>query len=254
MYWDQLASAQLSQLSRSIPVILPVAATEQHGPHLPLATDRMIGEHFCQQLDKEMSQDILILPSMAIGCSEHHLDFTGSLSLQHETFLQQAENILSCVLLHGFKKLFILNSHGGNQGIGQVLVEKFGHRHPNCEIIFTSWWKVASEDLLLLSETGPGGVGHAGEFETSLMLCIAPHLVQLARIDEPHNRPTFSWATMDLLRASPVSYFRSMKQMTPNGVFGHPKAATEEKGKAITQLVVQALTKILSEYKEGWKG
>jgi len=174
MIWDQLTSPEIDALDRSIPVILPVAAIEQHGAHLPLATDRMIGEYFCQQLHGEIPDNILILPTMSVGCSEHHLDFRGSLTLQHDTFLRQAEDILGSVAHHGFKNLIIFNSHGGNSGIAQVIVEHFGKRHPECRIVLATWWKITGEALFNLNETGAGGVGHAGEFETSLMMTIAP--------------------------------------------------------------------------------
>ena len=123
MNWDQLTSPEIDALDRSIPVILPVAAIEQHGLHLPLATDRMIVEYFCQQLNEAIPDQVLILPVMSVGCSEHHMEFTGSLTLKHDTFQQQAEDILGSVVVHGFKNLIIYNSHGGNLGISQVIVE-----------------------------------------------------------------------------------------------------------------------------------
>ncbi|MDH3648967.1 MAG: creatininase family protein, partial [Saprospiraceae bacterium] len=128
MYWDQLTSGQIDQVDKSIPVLLPVAATEQHGPHLPLSTDRMIGEHFCTELDKKQPDDVLILPTIGVGCSEHHLDFPGSLSVQHETLLRTITDQVSSVIHHGFRHVIVFNSHGGNQAIGQTFVETFGYR------------------------------------------------------------------------------------------------------------------------------
>ena len=136
MNWDQLTSHEIGALDRNIPVILPVAATEQHGAHLPVATDRMIGEYFCQQLSREIPENVLILPAMAVGCSEHHMDFRGSLTLSHDTFLRQAEDILGSVAHHGFKNLIILNSHGGNSAIATVIVEHFGNRHPEIKAAY----------------------------------------------------------------------------------------------------------------------
>ena len=118
MYWDQLTSPDLDQLDKSIPVILPIAATEQHGAHLPLATDRMINDHFCQELNQRIPQQVLILPIISVGCSEHHTDFAGSLTVQHTTFLNQLMDIAGCVAKYQFKNLVVLNSHGGNQSIG----------------------------------------------------------------------------------------------------------------------------------------
>ena len=245
MNWDQLTSHEIGALDRNIPVILPVAATEQHGAHLPVATDRMIGEYFCQQLSREIPENVLILPAMAVGCSEHHMDFRGSLTLSHDTFLRQAEDILGSVAHHGFKNLIILNSHGGNSAIATVIVEHFGNRHPECRVVAATWWKITGNALFDLNETGEGGVGHAGEFETSLMMAIAPELVHHDKIEVKKNEPNFEWATGDLLRGPAASFYRSMKGNTPNGVFGDPQKVSAEKGEQISDIVVRALKKIV---------
>lgn len=245
MYWDQLTSTRLGELGRSIPVILPVAATEQHGAHLPLATDRMIGEHFCRQLHLQIPEDVLILPTVSVGCSAHHLDFPGSLSVAHKTFLHQLTDISECVVKHGFRNLLVLNSHGGNQAIGQTFLEIFGHMHPEAKIMLATWWRIALEELKELTQTPQGGTGHAGEFETSLMLLIAPELVDLSKTKPKANVPTFEWAEGDMLVGPRASLYRSMKEMTPTGVYGEAGAGNKEKGEQITKVVVAALRKII---------
>lgn len=244
MIWDQLTSPQLGALNRDIPVILPVSATEQHGPHLPLATDRMIGEYFCQQLDLSIPDQVLILPIVSVGYSQHHMEFPGSLSITHSTFIGQIEDILDSVVSHGFKNLIILNSHGGNLAVGQLLLEKLGAKYSNSQLVFATWWKIVADKLFELNETGPGGVGHAGEFETSLMLKIAPSLVHLDRMEGKKNRKSYDWTELDMLRGSSASLYRSMGDMTENGVFGDPTNASTEKGQQIIDLVVPALKNI----------
>ncbi|HUF11287.1 MAG TPA: creatininase family protein [Rhodothermales bacterium] len=251
MYWDQLTSPQIDRIDRRIPVILPMAATEQHGPHLPLATDRLIGEYFCRELNERMPESILILPSMSVGCSDHHLDFAGSLSLRHDTFLRHAEDVLKSVIAHRFTRIVLLNSHGGNQGIGQVAFESLGYQNPQVKVMFATWWKVAAEELLHLNESGPGGIGHAGEFETSLIMLIAPGLVDTKAMQPPANLASFSWAEADLIRGASASVYRRMRQMTSNGAFGDPSAASAEKGRAITELVVEALAAMLTDFRNG---
>lgn len=248
MNWDHLTRPEIDALDRSIPVILPVAAIEQHGLHLPLATDRMIVEHFCQQLNEDIPDKVLILPVMSVGCSEHHMDFPGTLTLQHNTFLQQAEDILGSVASHGFKNLLIYNSHGGNLAISQVIVEHFGHRHPECRIVLVTWWKIVADALFGLNETGEGGVGHAGEFETSLMMLIAPELVHHDKIEGKKNQQSFEWANGDMLRSPKASLYRSMKAMTPIGVFGDVRKHSAEKGQKITDLAVEGLRKIVLDH------
>ncbi|MEM9659005.1 MAG: creatininase family protein, partial [Planctomycetota bacterium] len=102
MYWQELTRPGLETFDRNTPVILPVAAIEQHGPHLPLATDRIINEHLCGALDQAAGDQVLILPTMPVGCSRHHMDFVGTLTLTHETFITVAKETLECVASHGF--------------------------------------------------------------------------------------------------------------------------------------------------------
>ena len=245
MYWDQLTSPQIAELDKNIPVILPIAATEQHGAHLPLATDRMIGEHYCRKLNKKIGKKVLILPTISVGCSEHHTEFAGSLSVQHTTFLNQMTDIANCVVKYGFKKILVLNSHGGNQAIAGTFLEIFGYRNPQVRLVVATWWRIALAALQPLNESGQGGAGHAGEFETALMLLIAPELVQLDKIGGKANVPTFPWAEGDMLAGGQAGLYRTMKAMTPTGVYGEAKFGTKKKGKQITKIVVKALRKIV---------
>ncbi len=247
MIWDQLTAREISKLDRSIPVVFPIAATEQHGAHLPLATDRMIGEHFAHNLHRTVPQEVLILPAAGIGCSDHHMDFSGTLSLSHPAFIGYVMGIVESVIHHGFLSVILLNSHGGNQGVGQVLVEKLGYKYPDNNIVMTSWWQIARDQLLEITETGFGGVGHAGEFETSLMQLIAPDLVRSESIEKGANKLGLDWANADLLHGPRASWYRTMKQLTPNGIFGLPGSASAEKGSKITEVVVKELLKVVQD-------
>ncbi len=245
MIWDQLTSPEINNLDRNIPVVFTVSATEQHGLHLPVATDRMIGEHFCNELNKVIPDKVLILPIMSVGISEHHMDFTGTLTIQHQTFLNQAEDILSSVVRHGFRNIILFNSHGGNLAAGQLLLEKFGAMHPDIQMVFATWWKILGDSIFELNESGPGGVGHAGEFETSLMLYMNPELVKLDKIEAVKNIKTYDWAEADMIRGSLASIYRSMKGQTSNGVFGNPSVHSVEKGRQITDMVTDSMKKII---------
>ena len=163
MIWEELNSGQVDRLDKSIPVIVNLSATEQHGPHLPLGTDRMIGDHFCRKLNERMPDRMLLLPNLSIGYSRHHMDFPGTLSLSHSTLIAQLEELAQSVFSHGFRKFIVFNSHGGNQALGQVFLEKMGHTYPDGHFIFINWFRLVTDKLRKLSESGPGGVGHAGE-------------------------------------------------------------------------------------------
>ena len=247
MFWDQLSSKQIAALDKNIPVLLNIAAIEQHGAHLPVATDRLIGEYFSGLLNKEMEDKVLILPIVAVGCSDHHMDFNGTLSLSHHTFAAVVKEMIQSVLHHGFYNIILLNSHGGNQGIMQVIVEQLGFANPHAHIIGGSWWNIAKEELLKITESGPGGTGHACEFETSLMKVIAPELVNESLIQKGANVTSFELANGDLLFGPKVSFYRTMKELTPNGVFGNPLLSTVEKGLQIGASVTKALKGLVLE-------
>jgi creatinine amidohydrolase len=247
MIWDQLTYRQIEKLDRDIPVLLTVAATEQHGPHLPLATDRLIGEHFATALNATIPDSILVLPSVGIGCSGHHMGFSGTLSLSHATFASVVKDIIASVLQHGFYKIILFNSHGGNQGIGQVILEQLGQENPGAHIAGVTWWLIAQESLREITETGPGGTGHACEFETSLMEVIAGGLVDESQIQRGGNQPGFAWAAGDMLKGPRASYYRNFRSMTSNGIFGDPTTASVEKGRRITNAVVNALQMVATD-------
>jgi creatinine amidohydrolase len=175
------------------------------------------------------------------------MNFAGSLTLRHDTFLDVCEQYLTSARRHGFRNFLVLNAHGGNRGICQVLLEKFGAEHPDCRIAVASWWRAAADALLPLNESGVGGVGHACEFETSLMLHLAPQTVRMDAIRPKAVEPTFDWAEEDLLRTSRVSLYRSMEQITRNGTWGDPTQASAAKGRQITEVVCDSLGKVLQD-------
>ena len=247
MNWQELKSPDFLAVDRSTPVVLPVAAVEQHGPHLPLATDRLIVEFLAEELNRRLGSSVLVLPSVPVGCSDHHMGFPGSLTLRQETFLSVARQYLEATRQHGFRNFLVLNAHGGNQGVCQVLLEKFGAQHRDCRIVVATWWRVAPETLLPLNESGPGGVGHACEFETSLMLHIAPQLVRMDAAGPRTNVPTFAWAEGDLLRSPRAALYRTMNEMTPSGAYGEPARASAAKGRQIVGIVCDALATILAD-------
>lgn len=248
MRWEMLTTRTLGTVSRDLPVIMNIAAIEQHGPHLPLATDSLIGAHFLDRVDELLGEDVLLLPQLKVCCSAHHMDFDGSLTVQHATLLSYVTEVLDSVAVHGFRKLVLFNSHGGNEAIGRVILEKWGAAHPQARMFMFTWWRVAARELAGVQESGFGGVGHACEFETSLLQYFAPHLVTGDQIREAHLQPTFPWAEFDLLNAPCGHVYRSMKEISGgSGVVGQPTYASAAKGRRISDIVVTALTAMLAD-------
>ena len=246
MIWARLSRVQLDAADRKIPVILPVAATEQHGPHLPLATDTLIAEAIATRLDRACSDKLLVLPTQAIGCSEHHMKFAGSLTLTHETFRRSVMEVADSVIRHGFKRILILNSHGGNVAIDAVITEQLGQRYPTVETVVANWWVVAGERLKAIREGGFGSVGHACEFETSLVLAIAPELVDMSRAPKSDGiQHRAAILRSDIFQPAPATFYRPFHELTRHGVFGKPTLASAEKGERILSVTVAALKELV---------
>lgn len=246
MRWETLTTNEVAALDRDIPVVLNVAAIEQHGPHLPLETDAVIGDHFLQALEQRLGSQVLVLPQVKVCCSEHHMDFAGTLSVRHETFLAYVGDILESVARHGFRNIVLFNSHGGNQAIGQVLLETFGTKHRDCRVAFLTWWRLAAKELGAIRQSAFAGVNHACEFETSLMLLGAPESVRTALVSGMSYVETHDWANADMILPARGALFRSMHEMSGGtGVVGDPSLASREKGQAITAAVVEQLAHVV---------
>lgn len=253
MIWEHLAHTDFEALDRDIPVVLSIAAIEQHGPHLPLDVDCRIGWHMCEQLDVAMPASVLILPQIKVCCSQHHMDFSGTLTVSHTTFLAYVREILDAVLAHGFRNVILLNSHGGNQSIGRVIVEMSGSKFRSIggSLAIASWWDVARPELKILNESGALGIGHACEFETSLMLAISPELVRTDLVSGMNYNHYSKWTDSGLIEGAPVLMYRSMHELSDGtGTVGDPSMASAEKGEEIIKIVVSKLAELLTDLRQ----
>lgn len=252
MKWAELTAEQLAAMDRATPVILSLGAVEQHGPILPVETDNLIGRMLLDAVDERIGERILILPQISVCCSGHHMDFAGSLSVRHETLLEYISDIIESVIQNGYKTIIFFNSHGGNLAIGQVVLEKLGERHPDCRLFFFTWWNVVHEELREVQESGLGGVGHACEFETSLIAHFAPEYVDGKKMPKTQVVQTYDWAATDLLNAPHGTFYRNMMYLSGGtGVLGSPEYASADKGRRIADLVVGKLVAMIGDILEG---
>lgn len=254
MFWSKLSHEEISSLSKEIPVILFTGAIEQHGKHLPLETDTYIASRIAQAIDEEIKDKALILPICPIGYSKHHAAFCGTLTVSHATLINYYLDILKCVIECGFKNILIVNTHGGNQFSIGVVAEELGHTYQNCNIAHTSWWRLGGADFEKLNESGFGGVGHACEFETSLIMYLEPNLLRQHSFEIGMNLKRQNkepkWAASDMLRASKVSLSTNIERQTKNGIFGNPKFSSKKKGEELFSLIVRELTTIIGEFNQ----
>ncbi len=245
MQWEELNSPRLGSVSRDTICVLPLGATEHHGMHLPVATDQLIADALAARLDAACSNQLLIMPGLPATCSEHHMGFPGTLSLDHETFANVVTQLVSSAASHGFRRFFLLNAHGGNMAIGGVIVEQLSARLPKAEVVFGTWFRMAAKQLTHLVEGDYPAVGHACEFETSLILAIRPELVDKSAIVDEGIAPTSPLLKADLLTGGPTVRSQSFNQISTTGVWGKPSLATAEKGQAILQIVIPAIKDLI---------
>lgn len=245
MKWVELNSPQLGRVSRETICVLPLGATEQHGPHLPLATDQIIAEGLAERLDDACGGKLLVMPTLPATCSEHHMAFPGTLTLDHETFAKVVAQLIRSAARHGFRRFFLLNAHGGNMAIGSVVAEQLATSLPDAEVVFGTWFRMAGERLRHLVEGAYPAVGHACEFETSLMLALRPDLVDRAAIVDDGVPPASPLLKFDLLSGGPTVRSVPFDQITFSGVWGKPSKATVEKGHAILEIALSTIKELL---------
>jgi creatinine amidohydrolase len=186
LHFDELTREELRALAPEALVVLPVGATEQHGPHLPTGTDRFAVEQIALAAAAEAAAHIpvVVAPTLPFGSSHHHLPFGGTLSLSTETYYRALTELAESLVGSGFRRIFILNGHGGNSELIQLVARDVALRHP-AHLAAAAYWAIAWEALIAAQAHARAGVpGHAGTFETALMMALRPELVREPR---PHR-------------------------------------------------------------------
>ena len=204
-------------------VVVAFGATEQHGPHLPLATDALLGDHLARLVADRL--DSFVAPTVRIGCSEHHLEFPGTISFSQDTFHRIVADIVASLARGGFDRVILIPTHGGNFGPLGDAVEKLGP-DPGIEVrALTDLTALLAIAQLGESEHGvPMGEGglHAGEWETSMLVAIHPDLVHMER-----GEPGY---TGDPQEAAGAIFGAGVHTISQNGVIGDPARSSAENG------------------------
>jgi creatinine amidohydrolase len=220
MTWPEVRAEQ--QRGRDT-VVVAFGATEQHGPHMPLATDALLGDHLARLVAESL--DAFLAPTVRIGCSEHHLAFPGTLSLSDATFHGIVADIVRSLARGGFGRAVLLPTHGGNFGPLATALELLAPE-PDIEVraltdlgaLFTIAQLGADEHGVPLGE---GGV-HAGEWETSMLMAIHPELVHRDRGEAGY--------TGDPQAAVGAIFGAGVHTVAQNGVIGDPRRASAQHG------------------------
>lgn len=253
MRWEELSTPDIDALDRErTVVVLPVGSVEQHGRHMPLGTDTLLA-HSVSLAAADRLSHVAVLPPPWYGFSAHHMRFPGTVTLRAETMIALVEDIVASVVAHGFRRILIVNGHGGNNGIIDVLASRLGHQHyGKARIASLTYFQLASEAIAGLRESKTGGMGHACEFETSMLQCMRPDLVAIERAVVTYPDPGSRYLTTDLLGASAIRTYHDFGDLSEAGTLGDPSLATPEKGARFLDAVVGELVRFLEDFAT-WK-
>lgn len=217
-------------------VVLPLGATEQHGPHLPTGTDYFTVEAIAREAAGSTSIPVIVAPALPFGSSDHHLIFGGTLSLGTETYYKALRELLESMVTAGFTRIFLLNGHGGNHELAELAARDVALKHP-VSIAAGSYWTIAW-DALIAAEAHRGRrlPGHAGDFETSMMLSIRPDIVLADRPHRDEAADTDPRRFQSSWRSEHHGFWKAIDGFTDS-----PDQATVERGEEFREIVVTAV-------------
>jgi len=259
-YWADLstrdfAAMQASDVSARTIAVLPVAATEQHGPHLPLSVDTRLVDGVVAASIPHLAKDLpaLFLPTQAVGLSVEHARFAGTLTLKNETILRLWTDIAESVAAAGIKKLLIFNAHGGNVSVMDLVARDLRARL-SLLVYSASWFNLPlydaqERDVSSLFEASEHRFGiHGGDIETSMMLALDPAHVSMAHAQNfasTSQQRAQRFAILGNGKSAKLGW--QMQDLNPAGAAGNASAATVDKGRAAVDAAGRALARLLAE-------
>ncbi|MBO6562306.1 MAG: creatininase family protein [Nisaea sp.] len=248
-FWGHLTTEDVAALkpSRTL-ALLPVGAIEQHGPHLPLATDILITEAVLSSAAERVADDLtlLILPSQAIGLSPEHMSFAGTLTQAAETLIASWTEIGRSVAAAGVRKLILLNSHGGQPQIVDLVAQRL-RSEAGMLAVRANTFRFDLPDGLISDDEQKTGL-HGGQIETALMLAIAPELVRKDKIADFPNSAATRTATSKRLGLSGAGGFAwNAEDLNPSGATGAASRATADQGSALLAAYGQQLADLIED-------
>lgn len=254
--WADLASRDFARLQRApdrdqVVALLPVGATEQHGPHLPLSVDSdLVDAIVANALSRLPAQvPVLVLPTQKIGKSNEHARFAGTLTHSAETLIRVWTEIGACVAASGVRKLLLFNAHGGQVGLMDIVGRDLRARH-DMLVYHSNWYDLPLDDAALapFSATERRFGVHAGDMETSMMLVIRPAQVDMAQAQDfasTSQQRAQDYPILGNGKSARMAW--QMQDYNPQGAAGNALAARADKGQALLESAGTQLALLLAE-------
>ncbi len=231
-------------------ILLPAGSIEQHGPHLPVETDsRLVWEVASRAAEQVAGRvNILVTPPLEFGYSTHHREFPGTMTFSGTTYMAVIIELCESLLRNGFRRIFILNGHGGNSDPIHMAVRAIRDRHDDVLMGTAAYWSIASKALSQVRESPIGGMSHACELEASMMWHLRPELVKPERFAKRITRWSSPLLRDDLLDSGNVKLAFHFPDVTPMGFQGDPTLASREKGEKFLRLIVDEVASFLIDF------
>jgi creatinine amidohydrolase len=195
-----------------------------------------------------MPDRVLLLLTLWPGLSTHHMHFPGTMDVPQMTYIQLITELGKSIANMGAERVFILNGHGGNDTPLRAALRELKTAVPRTRFVFASYWTVAAQTLRDVRESEMGGMGHACEMETSIMLYLNPDRVKLDRAVRDGPPHTDVYRKADMQHARPVFFVNEFHEVTQSGVMGYPDMASAEKGKRFLDGIVAEVSAFVGEF------
>lgn len=257
--WAAKSRLELNDIAESegSVLVVPVGSLEQHGAHLPTATDTLLANAVARRGAEGVagSVPVAVTPPVWSGYSPMHLrSFGATVSLPFGALRATIEGVAGSALETGFDGLALVNGHGGNGPAVGAATSTVGVEHPDVEVVGLTYYHLADSFVEEIRDSDPGGMSHGGEFETSLMLHLRPDLVDEDAGEWANRDPHYTHADDDITEVPTLSTYRSSAEYSGSGAEGNPTLATAAKGEELFERVSAELVVVLEELHEAATG
>ena len=230
--------------------VLPLGSLEQHGHHLPVFTDSMIIGQVADRVEALRGDRIVLLPVQWLGHSPHHRRF-GCVSLDLFPYIEMIRGMCRSVIAMGARRILLLNGHGGNDVPCKAALRELKTEFenvPDLYIAYATYWNLASAEFQAIRESPEGGMGHACEMETSILLASHPESVDTAKAMRGGPSAERGFKTIDMLKGEAFFMINEFDEFSETGVIGMPDFATAEKGERFLEAAAQGVVRFLDEF------